>query len=143
MRYSVSSEVSRIRRKSFLRYQLPFWLCVAGIFTLSSIPSSSIPSVKLPLPADKVAHFVEFGILGFMLLRALLASGKISTKRAAMIVILTAAVLGAADEAYQIPTERDSSIYDWMADCLGATASLSLLPIYKKLKESMQAKKSP
>jgi len=97
----------------------------------------------MPLSADKVAHFVEFGILGFMLLRALLASGKISTKRAAIIVIVAAAVLGAADEAYQIPTARDASVYDWMADCLGATASLSLLPIYKKLKESMQAKESP
>ena len=142
MGYSVSSEVRQIRRKSFLRYQLPFWLCVAGVFALSSIPSSSMPSVRMPFSSDKVAHFIEFGILGFMLLRALLASGKISTGRAAVIVILAAAVLGAADEAYQIPTTRDSSVYDWMADCLGAAASLSLLPVYKKFKKIMQTKKS-
>ena len=143
MKYDVSSEVMRIRRKIFLRYQLPLYIYIGGIFTLSSIPPSSLPSIDLIIPADKVAHFMEYGIFGFLLLRALLSSGRVSFKWTAILVIYSAAVLGAIDEYYQHLANRDQSVYDWMFDCLGAATSLIFMPVYIKLKRSARAGKSP
>ena len=136
-----SSEVRRIRRKLFLRYQLPLFIYIGIIFALSSIPPKSLPSIDTRLPADKVVHFVEYGVFGFLLLRALLSSGRVSIKWAAILVIYSAAVLGAVDEYYQNLAKRSPSVYDWMFDCLGATSSLILLPVYARLKNRLQAKK--
>lgn len=126
---------------SFLRYQLPLYLYIGGIFALSSIPSDSVPSIGISLPTDKVIHFVEYGIFGFLLFRAIFSTGKISAKWSAVLVILCAAGLGAVDEVYQIPTGRDSSVYDWLFDCMGAVASLCCLFLYAKIQEHRGVKK--
>jgi len=122
---------------------LPLFVYIGVIFALSSIPPKSLPSIDMRIPSDKVAHFVEYGVFGFLLLRALLSSGRISVKWTAITVIYSAAVLGAVDEYYQNLARRNPSVFDWMFDCLGATSSLVLLPIYARLKNRLQTKKAP
>ena len=136
MEHSTFSGVKRILSRSFFRYQLPLYLYIGGIFALSSVPSDSLPSINTPLPVDKVVHFVEYGILGFLLFRVIFSSGKISAKWSVMLVIFCAAALGAVDEAYQFFTPRDCSVYDWIFDCLGAAVSACCLPIYARLKKA-------
>jgi VanZ family protein len=94
------------------------------------------------LPIDKVAHFVEYGILSFLLFRAILSFGKTSAKWSAVLVIFCAAALGAVDESYQMLIGRDSSVYDWISDCLGATTSLWCLGLYAKVQERKGTKKA-
>jgi len=135
MKHGIFSEVKRIFSRSFSRYRLPLYLYIVGIFALSSIPSDSIPSVSAPFPIDKVAHFVEYAIFGFLLFRAVLSFGRIPAKWSAALVIFCAAALGAVDESYQILIGRDSSVYDWVFDCLGAAVALWCLALYTKVQE--------
>jgi VanZ family protein len=94
------------------------------------------------LPIDKAVHFVEYGILGFLLFRAILSFDKISAKWSALLVISCAAALGVIDESYQVLIGRDSSAYDWIFDCLGAAASLCCLALYAKLQERKGMRKA-
>lgn len=85
---------------------------------------------------------MEYGILGFLLFRAILSFDKISAKWSAVLVVFCAAALGAIDESYQVVIGRDSSVYDWIFDCLGAAASLWCLALYAKIQERRGTKKA-
>ncbi|MBD3180922.1 teicoplanin resistance protein VanZ [Candidatus Poribacteria bacterium] len=109
-----------INTHSFLRNQLPIYLYILLIFTLSSIPPDSMPDTESQLPFDKVAHFTEYGIFGILLFRFINSRNKISTLLAVILTIVSAAFIGALDEFYQFFTGRHSDFYDWVFDCLGA-----------------------
>ena len=97
-----------------------------------------MPDIETKLPADKVVHFVEYGILGFLLFRALTSTCKVSGKWTAILAICCAVALGALDESYQALTGRNKSLYDWLADCLGATtAALCCLGMYEKVQKTV------
>ena len=110
-----------------MKYQLPVYLYIAAIFIGSSIPGPSMPSA--PVSTDKVAHLVEYGILGFLLSR-LFASGRMSVMLAVILTIFCAAALGGLDESYQGITSRHPSVYDWLFDCLGAAIASCSLALY-------------
>jgi VanZ family protein len=82
---------------------------IAGIWHFSSQAGSE---VGLPAPWDKVAHFCSYALLGFLTSRAL--------SRASWGWGI-AALYGAVDEWHQsfVPM-RDASVWDWIADALGA-----------------------
>lgn len=92
---------------------LPVVAYVAVIFTWSSFTLLSPPGDVNHL--DKAAHVVEYGILGWLLARALAA-----TVRHRALVFLLAVFLGAGigalDETYQEETGRERSLGDWIAD---------------------------
>ncbi len=87
-------------------------------------------------PIDKVVHFLEYGIFGFLLTKAFLNSSKSLSKwlqiKVALKVILIAMVIGAIDESYQFLTKRNPSIYDWFADVIGATTFMIFTFIFSK-----------
>ncbi len=88
---------------------------MAAIFALSSLPGNE---VGLPSPLDKLAHLVEYALLGFLLGRG--------TGRAAL-AFAVAALYGATDELHQafVPG-REASLFDWFADVLGAALGARL-----------------
>ena len=65
--------------------------------------------------ADKVAHFLVYGLLGLLACR--LGRGR----RAAVLAVLAASLYGASDEWHQsfVPS-RSAEVTDWMTDTLGA-----------------------
>ena len=99
------------------------WLLVGAyvclIFFLSAQPGLTLPGTFEY--RDKVAHIIEYGILGFLVWRA--ARDTWPTQKPvnrALIVWLAIMALGACDEKFQafIPG-RESSVYDWIADSTG------------------------
>lgn len=89
------------------------WPCV--ILAVSSIPGSRLPEPLLP-GLDKVAHFVEYGIWGWFLLRS-----RFPLRRA----FSAALAFAAFDEIHQawIPG-RFPSFLDFVADAAGLLAIL-------------------
>jgi VanZ family protein len=82
---------------------------MAGIFYLSSRPGNE---VGLPAPWDKLAHFLAYALLGFLLARGL------DGRRAAFGI---ASLYGLLDEFHQSFTPgREVSLGDFLADALGA-----------------------
>jgi VanZ family protein len=109
--------MSRIRRPIVLAAGY-----VLLIFVVSSIPSLTAPGPEF-VPKDKIAHFVEYFILGILLFKGI--GWTVSLSRSATFGFLFAVgvSVGALDEIYQsfVPG-RMMSILDWYADALGVAA---------------------
>ena len=103
----------------------PRWWLVAAyvalIFTLSSIPGLSVPGQIAY--RDKAAHLVEYGGLGWLAWRAVSATWPAAPKlKRGVLTALAISALGVLDEKFQAHVPgRESSVYDWMADTLGAS----------------------
>jgi VanZ family protein len=104
---------------------LPALAYMGLIFYLSSL--SFLPSPVSFVAIDKVEHMGEYGILdGFLL------AGGLNPLAAAVVTSL----YGASDEFHQsfVPN-RDCSVWDWVADSMGA-ALVSLMWIAWKKRRS-------
>ena len=92
------------------------------IFILSSIPSLKMPEVGFSLQ-DKLAHIIEFGILGFFLQRSFTHQyGK--SFRITLCVFLVGTAYGGLDEVHQsFVRGREAGIGDFIADSMGVLLS--------------------
>ena len=105
----------------------PVAIYVLLIFYASSL--SDPPGVP-PLPHfDKLIHFFEYGLLGFLLGRALGLMGRKGGYLAlAAASLAIGAGVGMADEYYQgTIAGRDRSLADFLVDLVGLLFSLFLL----------------
>ncbi|OGU12689.1 MAG: hypothetical protein A2X61_11700 [Ignavibacteria bacterium GWB2_35_12] len=78
---------------------------------------------------DKLLHMLAYFVYGSSLIFFLLGNFEnIRIKNAIIYILLFGAVFGVTDEIHQslIPG-RDAEIFDWLADCIGISLSLSLL----------------
>jgi VanZ family protein len=86
------------------------------IFYLSHQPTLPIP-LRFPYQ-DKVMHFGAYFILASLLAHAIYPG---SHKRRFALALLIASLYGVSDEIHQIFVPgRDASIFDWLADSIGA-----------------------
>jgi VanZ family protein len=106
---------------------MPVLLYIVLIFLASSIGNLRPPQIVSG--SDKLAHIAEYGILGFLLMRAFLGSGFVSTTgRAVLLGIVVGLLVGLTDELYQIGVPgRLSDPADFAADALGLILSGFLL----------------
>jgi hypothetical protein len=92
-------------------------LWASGIVVASSIPGHRLPDAGFD-GVDKAVHFLEFAMLAHFLARAW---------RFAPAVLLCVA-FGVLDELHQTLTpNREPSVYDALADALGALAGAALV----------------
>ncbi|MEJ2720657.1 MAG: VanZ family protein [bacterium] len=118
-----------------LQYQrrlLPVCVYLVLIFAASSIPSLSPPGPDF-VSKDKVAHVLEYSVLGVLLFRG--AGGSPRPSRVATFAFLFAigVTVAAVDEIYQsfIPG-RMMSVYDWFADVSGIAVGVGIPAIAAK-----------
>ena len=102
-----------------------------AIFIQSSISKLPLPYIEFDL-ADKIVHFIIFGLLGILVARGLrLINNEWIRTHYFSLTIIACILYGASDEIHQyfVPG-RHSSLYDWIADILGI---LVMVWIYKVL----------
>ena len=91
------------------------------IFGLSSIPNNFEPS-ESRIPADKIVHGFEFGVLALLMAWAFARSQRanVTVAHVAASLILSSAY-GVSDEVHQyfVPG-RDVTLGDFLADVIGA-----------------------
>lgn len=114
------------------------WLWPLG-FGLTIVAESSQAAVTVPSGlwnGDKVVHFLAFGLLGTVILRAL------RIRRPwlrALVATGLVSCFGATDEIHQYFTPgRSCDLFDWAADTLGAAtaaAAYLLWPAYRRVLE--------
>jgi VanZ family protein len=111
----------------FLRFWLPVLGYITLIFAVSSV--SDLPGPKLFPHMDKVAHLVEYGILGFLVGRTFRNAGpRFVTKFWFGLAIIATIAVGLLDEAFQSTVPgRESSRFDFTADMIGAAVGLAAL----------------
>jgi len=112
-------------------------LCIAYagvIFGTSSIPGNRLPSIS---GSDYLIHFLEYFVLGALLMWWRLHNSSISKTVAMCQAIFLGSLYGLADELHQyfVPN-RYADPVDWVADTLGsavgAIAVLALLLVFSK-----------
>lgn len=116
------------RRRLYL-VLLAGWVVLT--FSLTSIPH---PDVQFPFRfADKVAHFLFYGVMGFLCALWRRESGA-SVRRAVLEALLFVAATGALDEVHQrwIPGRRMDAL-DWIADMAGGGIGASLSVVLPRL----------
>lgn len=103
---------------------------MAAVWLMSSLPANAL--VELPvLSVDRFIkeslHLVEFGILYFLLVAALLTTDKF-TPAASLICALVAAMYGVIDEIHQsfVPY-RSAALIDVVKDWIGVGVSWSIV----------------
>ncbi|HEX7343619.1 MAG TPA: VanZ family protein [bacterium] len=103
-----------------LRLWGPFLFWVLLIFAFSAYPKAIIPQSKY-FSWDKLAHLVEFGILGYLAARAIRFSGlRWLAARYGWITIIFGLLYAISDELHQLYVKgRYASVYDVIADFVG------------------------
>lgn len=131
----MSSDKSRASRlltiPTLFSYWLPPFIYAALIFYLSSLPGTTyIPSF---FAADKAFHLVEYGILGYLLARAL---GHYHLKKKVLLisVVFICFAYGVSDELHQffVP-HRCASFMDVVADGIGSSIGIGIYIRQKRL----------
>ena len=105
---------------------------MALIYYSSSIHGEDIPKIDIP-NIDKLFHFVEYFILGALLVRAFAnSSDKANFKLILFLSILIASAYGAFDEFHQrfVPG-RNPEIFDILSDIMGSFLG-ALLSMHKE-----------
>lgn len=115
--------------QSFLHWLIVFaWAGV--IFFLSSQPVIPIPAGLIGELVSKSAHFIEFFIFTFLLLRALKIHKKI--KRPLLLAVLISLTYAASDEFHQLfVSGRSADVLDFFADSAG-TFTLALIELVRQ-----------
>lgn len=115
----LNAAAGRVTLERLVVYVAPVLAYAGLLFFLSS--RSQLPTIAIS-HVDKVEHFTAYGIFCALTLRALYGYGW----RGAVAVVAAVAItslFGASDEFHQsfVPG-RDTDVFDWVADTLGATA---------------------
>ena len=117
--------VETVARPSALSLWGPVVACMSLVFVFSSMSSPPAPAQV----NDKVEHFLFYGFLAVVTLRAT-AGGRLTgvTAAAALVAWAIATAYGATDELHQwfVPG-RSSEVADWLADTLGAATAVGLV----------------
>jgi VanZ family protein len=78
---------------------------------------SDVPTVDTPLPLDKAAHFLLYGVLGVLTTIGWLRAREFPRL---VVALALAAAIGACDELNQRSVEgRSADVVDWFADTAG------------------------
>ncbi|MFH1863129.1 MAG: VanZ family protein [bacterium] len=110
-----------------LKLWTPFVLWLILIFVLSAYPKAIIPQSKY-ISWDKIAHLIEFGILGFLTARAAYYSrNRWIVIHYKSIAVIFGICYGISDEVHQLfVRSRYASVYDVIADAIGVMIGVML-----------------
>ncbi|HUI28576.1 MAG TPA: VanZ family protein [Candidatus Acidoferrales bacterium] len=123
----------------FVAFLLPVLIWMAFIFTLSSIPGSTLAKIEFPY-AHLIAHATLYGILYYLCYRALdhyyLRLGKFGHIVVFIFAFLVVGVYGMSDEYHQsfVPG-RTEELKDLLIDLSAALIVLVGIAIIKKIRD--------
>lgn len=100
---------------------IPAVLYMTAIFVASAVPGSEI-TIRFD---DRVAHFVEYFVLGALLVFFAMSLRQGGTRASAVAILAFVAIHAVADEFHQsLVPNRDPSVKDWLFDMAGATTAV-------------------
>jgi VanZ family protein len=120
--------MGRMPTSAAVRLWAPVVLWAALIFTFSAVPDLGTGLGTWDLVLRKIAHTVEFAVLGALLLRAL---------RAELPALAAGIAYAATDEVHQLfVAGRHGSVVDVLIDAVGVTLGVALYRRFSRLRRS-------
>ncbi len=133
--------MTKERAAIFFRVWLPVLLWMGVIFSLSSVPGEHIPKVPVPY-VDKVGHLFEYGILGALLIRALLRSKPgMSPLKLSVLAVTVAFLYGISDEWHQVFVPGRSS--EWAEVLLDGLFSMLGIGVFLEGRRHAGGRRAP
>jgi VanZ family protein len=126
---ATNRQLEGFNRKRTIFYLLPAVGYAALIFALSSM-TLDIDELKPVLTFDKLLHFAEYYVLGYLLMRAFTTSGiPLLAASPVAVTILVGSAYGLSDEIHQafVPG-RDVSSVDFLFDAAGVSLAAFTYP---------------
>jgi VanZ family protein len=118
--------------KWWYRRALPvYWIL---LFCATHYPK--LPSVVSVPQSDKVAHFVAFGLLAFLLWKYVESRGRRTTGFFVWMAFVVLTAYAALDEYLQRFVNRSVSLADWIANVAGIVAVLLVLELRRRWRAS-------
>jgi VanZ family protein len=116
--------------RDFWRYYFPAILYACLIFLISSIPDLGLPQIGI-LGLDKLAHFLEYALFGWLIVRSLgKLLGRFNKGRVYLLSFLLVTVFACLDEWYQMTVPgRESDIIDVLFDIAGALVAIGIMAV--------------
>jgi VanZ family protein len=109
------------RQSVLLWYWLPPLGWATFLFLSSCIANPPVPPTPPGFHLDKVAHTIEYAVLGALLFRAFLRAESFSTPACILLAITFSTAFGLSDETHQFFVGRDCELGDLLADFFGST----------------------
>ena len=136
----LEKEIQPLPKYKFLKYHLPVILYALLIVSISSISNLKTPQIRF-LAFDKIAHFFEYGIFALLAVRSFQnITDKITKNGAFLMTSLFIFIFATFDEYFvQRLSHRNSSVYDLIADAIGAHLLLLVVWIVQKPKKELKA----
>lgn len=121
------------KKYTFFKYHFPVVLYATAIIILSSLTFLKTAQIRF-LAFDKIVHFFEYAIFAFLAVRSFThLSEKITQRSAFLLTSLFIVIFAIFDEYFvQSLSRRTSSVYDLLADVIGAFLILIILWLYKQ-----------
>ncbi len=124
------AQIMNSRLKNFTLYWLPLIIYCLAIYIQSDFPSiEHVPSFEF---SDKFLHFFAYAIMGVLFYRAYQTLRiKGDPRMLILLSVVSASLYGISDEIHQyyVPF-RDASIYDGIANFLGALCGVYLYHLW-------------
>lgn len=112
---------------------------MGAILTATSLPGAYVPVVGFR-SADKLVHTFMYGVLGFLVARAMDDPAKTTHLRAMFGAFLLCVTMGATDEWHQKYIQgRSAEIADWMADSTGGLVGAATWMLRGRQKDARTA----
>ena len=128
----------------FTKNSYPGVFCAVVILLLTGLPGSLLPKAKPAIGLDKIVHIIMFSGFSFITLwgyrKSYQENGKSYQKKAIIITVVIGILFGAVTEIMQeacIPG-RNGSIFDWIADTLGAILGVCLYYFYNRKRNNLK-----
>jgi hypothetical protein len=117
---------------SALWHWVPPFIWAGFIFFLSSRPPEAFPQITFLPYADKAVHTIEYGILGFLLARALLFQAPTHNYLLlGAIALILCVAYGYSDELHQLGVAgRSFELLDLSADALGSLGGIMIAKLW-------------
>ena len=111
-------KIEEILNKRFLKFWFPVILYSGMIFYASGLPNFQAP-LEVPF-LDKLAHLLEYALLGYLLTRALNQTTQIQGGQAFLWAVVFCLAYGVSDEFHQsFVSGRVACVSDGVADLIG------------------------
>jgi VanZ family protein len=116
--------------KTRFRIRRP-WLALCAMYVALIFFASSLPYLRAPGPdfqlKDKLAHCVEYGVLGWLMSRAMSPARGVPAAVEVLWFVAAGASIAALDEVFQgTVAGRVTDVTDWTADVIGLALGSAL-----------------
>lgn len=114
------------------------WGWILAVYWIAIFTATHLPPRTPILPGgnlDKVAHLTAYALLAFLIASYWQSSAGWLGREHFLWIVVICSLYGIIDELLQIPVGRIASVFDWIADVLGAFLGVAAFAAWRRFRQ--------